>query len=315
MSVISFLIGAINSVFYNWSGNLSQIIHLICCFLLFLPLSASLILPLYALNLLLKDLIHFYFTGHNPGYPSRLFNPRFGLTGIAFSPDESENIKKDIIEYEYSSDLINFVLPFDEKEASYFDKVKENTKDLIIPDSRTRQTLKEQYNLDYTDFAKSKQDIDKLVDIDRFNTALGLAGFLDRPLFQEVAKIETSLVRHTLCLRRLVLRYMKALLMFIITMLISFLTVSIIQNLSIYGVYIFAIGYLVWAFSTPKLIRKPVDCIWELSNHNIPNDVGRDEQLVMFENKVKDYCNIVILILILVLTLKIISDILSYNNR
>lgn len=172
---------------------------------LFVPFLLSLSIPIYALYLLLKDTIHFYFTGHNPGFPDRLFNPRFALSGIAFSTDESEIVKHDIYRKQYSSNLINFILPFDEEEAGYFDEVKKQTDSLITPESRHDQLLASFHLFDYPNVKPHQQDID------RFNTALGLAGVLDRPLLDEVAKMETSLARHALCLRRLVLRYIKAL--------------------------------------------------------------------------------------------------------
>src|SRR6185369_9618197 len=50
------------------------------------PFVLSLCLPAGALLLLLKDIVRFYFVGHPPSFPEELFNPRFILTEIAFSP-------------------------------------------------------------------------------------------------------------------------------------------------------------------------------------------------------------------------------------
>ena len=67
-------------------------------------------------------------------------------------------------------------------------------------------------------------------EVERFNAAFGLARILDRPLVYEVAKTEVSLARHTLYLRRLVLRYLRTLLAFIWTTLVIFIMVPFLQD-------------------------------------------------------------------------------------
>ena len=77
---------------------------------LFIPFSFSIGLPLYALYWLLRDLTLFYFVSHSPGYPTDLVNPRFALSGVAFSPDESTKVRREVTLRQYSSDLIRFTL-------------------------------------------------------------------------------------------------------------------------------------------------------------------------------------------------------------
>ena len=103
-------------------------------------------------------------------------------------------------------------------------------------------------------------------EIDRFNAALGLTGFIERPLYQEVAKTEVSLVRHALKLRRLVLRYVQALMILIWTSFITFLMLPFLQDpLGRFPMpVVFGIAYLLWAALAPLIVQLPL--IW-LASH------------------------------------------------
>ena len=115
----------------------------------------------------------------------------------------------------------------------------------------------------------------------RFNAALGLAGVKDRDLVAEVAKSEASLVRHSIGLRRLVLRYVKALLMFIVTALVTFLLAGLVKDFQHWSHLVMAVGYLVWAVVTPLAVRLPVRrWIYEKSDSRSENVVRHDSQLV-----------------------------------
>jgi hypothetical protein len=259
----------------------------------------TMVLPIYSLSLLLRDLVHFYFVGHSPGFPGRLFNPRFVLSGIAFSPDESESTKKEIEIQQYSSSLRHFVLPFGEDQATYFSNVIESTDGEIIPPGRRVQDLKDKKIIEeisgkdsYHLATEPKEEITR-ADIARFNAAMGLAGVIDRPLGIEVAKMETSLIRHAIGLRRLVLRYIKALLMFILTMLISYLLVAITTNKVFPTQIVLAILYLIWSVLAFQIVKLPIRWIYEHSgdpNSGKEREVKRDPQLVMFEKQVRNFC-------------------------
>lgn len=241
------------------------------------PFVVSMYIPLRALYLLLKDLVDFYFVGQSPGYPSRLFNPRFILSGIAFSPDESKAAKNEIIRHEYEN-LTHFVLPFDEDHASYFNKVKAQAGDDIIPSTRTRDLLR--------DILPPKALDTDATTVERFSVAFGLAGVVDRDLVDEVAKTETSLVRHALSLRRLVLRYAKALLAVIWTTLASFAIVSLSKAFSSPAPLI-AILYALWAISMPQVVKLPIRWIFETADQNSGTRVtAKDIHLVSFEREI-----------------------------
>ncbi len=48
------------------------------------PFVLSAMIPIYALYLVLKDIVHFYYTIYTPGYPATLLTPSFALSGITF---------------------------------------------------------------------------------------------------------------------------------------------------------------------------------------------------------------------------------------
>lgn len=244
------------------------------------PFVLSVGVPVVALVQLLRDIVRFYFTGHAPGFPETYFNPRFALTGIAFSPDESESIKSKVMIHQYGSDLINFIVPFDEVQAHYYDQVIDYPERNIVPRTRKLPLLvrggilhvasdKELRDLNDEDALMVSRETQgttiiqderqrSVKDVDRFNAALGLAGFVERPLHQEVAKTEVSLVRHALNLRRLVLRYFQALLIFLWTIFLSFGMLPFLNDTRIPNLLVFTIGYFLWALITPIVVELPV---------------------------------------------------------
>jgi hypothetical protein len=273
------------------SGSLAQTI------LLFIPFSFSIGLPLYALYCLLRDLTFFYFVDHSPGFPTDLFNPRFVLSGLAFSPDESPKVRRQVTLYEYSSDLIHFILPFGAAQAEYCDKVIASTREQIIPPERTTEALERQGIIQrqpgsnhlfvMTDPPEKQSPGDVL----RFNAALGLAGVKERDLVAEVATSEALLVRHSIGLRRLVLRYVKALLLFIVTALVTFLLIGLVKDFPHWSHVVMAVGYMVWAVVTPLAVRLPIRrWLYKTSDPRSENVVGHDGQLVAFENIVLVAC-------------------------
>jgi hypothetical protein len=137
-----------------------------------------------------------------------------------------------------------------------------------------------------------------LAELDRFNAALGLAGLVERPLYQEVAKQEVSLVRHSLKLRQMVLRYFQALLVLLWTALLSFSLLPFLQDEQqrFSSSVVFAVGYLIWSLLTPIVVQLPIT--WLLS-HTKPEarreNLRRLEQtdaLKQFESWTRRLCYI-----------------------
>lgn len=251
------------------------------------PVLLSVAIPVYALYLVFKDVVHFYFTIYTPGYSADLFTPSFALSGVTFSPDESLRAKRRILEYEYQhSTSINFAIPFsDARRKAYFDALIQATDGAIIPPSRQYADLLEQGVLpDHLPRETAEQ----------FNAAFGLARGLDRALVEEVAITEMSLVRHTGYLRRLVIRYMKTLLIFIWTTGITFVMLPFAQDERLPTFGVVAFSYLIWALLAVWFIRAPVQWIFR-HRRGIPDARHIDAQLTLLESQVKPLVRLAIL--------------------
>ncbi|MBC8100778.1 MAG: hypothetical protein H7Y11_15165 [Armatimonadetes bacterium] len=249
--------------------------------LLLYPLLLSLGIPLYGVYLLLKDMVHFYFTIYMPGFSETLMNPTFSLNAVAFSPDESPTVKAEVLRYQYKTSNMNFMLAFSQgKRHEYFDNLIDATQGDILPYTRRLEHLKQEGWLpdDYEER-----------EVNRFNAAFGIARSLDRALVQEVALTEMALVRSVIYLRRLVLRYIKTMVMFLWTMTIAFLMVPFLQVEGAPTFVVLAAGYLVWSMGVMPLIRRPFRWIFRHRLGDIrPEHV--DVQLVQMQHHLAPWC-------------------------
>lgn len=263
------------------------LIHGLLYVTLIYPFVLSLAIPLYALYLLLKDVVHFYFTIYSPGFPSDLMTPTFALSGVGFSPDESPEAKRRILAYQYQhSSAINFAIPFSpERRKAYFDEIIKGTERRILPETRTYEAV--------AGTGALTEDIDPAT-VERFGAAFGLARTLDRQLVEEVATSEISLVRHILYLRRMMLRYMKTLVMFIWTTLVTFIMLPFLQEERVPRFVIMAVGYLLWAILVMPVMRMPLNWIYR-HLRGIPDDCQIDKQLIILEEQVKPYIRVAVL--------------------
>jgi hypothetical protein len=245
------------------------------------PFALSLGIPIYALSLLLKDIVHFYFTIYTPGFATNVFTPSFALSGVTFSPDESPRVKKAVFEYQYKASSVNFAIPFSaEKREQYFDETIDHTDGEIIPRSR-RPDILAQYGI-------APQNEEHQRRIAHLNTALGLARTTDRRLVEEVATQEISMARHILYLRRLVMRYMKTLLMFIWTTVVSFVMLPFLQDERLPTFMIFAVGYLVWSAGVMPIMHAPLGWIYRHKKGEW-DKTHIDRQLMLMERRVRPY--------------------------
>lgn len=244
-------------------------------------------LPIAALYLLVRDIVHFYFSAHHYGFlHEEWFHPRFILPGMAFSPDEGPAVKTAVFERERERGLLHYLLPFDRQSREYYDGIIAATKKTIIPS--TRRKAIEDYARSIQGQPPEKVDV-SVESVERLHAAFGLAGVVDHDLTEEVAKMEMALVRHALGLRRLVIRYFKALIMFTWTTVVSIGMVIFLPKMphQIWGTIIFACGYMLWCALMPFLVRLPVRWIYMHGDrHTNEEDVQRDAQLVSFENTV-----------------------------
>lgn len=283
-------------------GTVGVVVMYLC---LLYPFLLSLSLPAGALLLLLQDIIRFYFVGHPPSFPEEFFNPRFALTGVAFSPDESPEVKARVMRHEYGTDLITFVISRADAHSRYYSNIIDKPKRLIVPATRKLPRLlrsgllklnveKPLEQVEDDDLVRvqgtyhngSDSDnvrpfAERTVDeIDRFNAALGLTGFIERPLYEEVAKTEVSIVRNGLKLRRLVLRYFQALLILLWTSFVTFMMLPFLQNQTHHFPMplVFAAAYLLWAVLAPWVVQLPL--LWVASH---PHEHVRRKSLQRFQ--------------------------------
>lgn len=293
--LLTSLPGAIQVV--EWSQSVNFVTYLI----LFPPFAISLFIPLYAFYFLIKDIVQFYFLGHSPGFPDDPFVPRFSLAAIAFSRDESEKVKQEVMRLQYGREFINLIVPLKREEAGYFDSVYKHTDGLVIPPTRKPEVLRSLNVFSSANQQPNEQDINRL------NTALGLAGLIDSRLIEEVARMELSLTRNAIHLRRLVLRYTKALMLVIWTTLVSFVIAASIDNLP--PLSLLSSSYIVWSVVTPLVVKRPIKWIWRLSDqHTSESDVNIDGHLVGFERIVVNLSKIVLMLSLFALVLAIIIE-------
>lgn len=267
-------------------------------FLLILyPLGLSLAIPLYGVYLLVKDIVHFYFTIYMPGFSDKLLNPTFAITGLTLPVDEAPNIKHDVMRYQYTAHNADYMLPFNEERRElYFDKLIENTNGDIIPPSRRFERLKMLDDL--------PPNFDPL-EVQRINAAFGIARSLDRTLVEEVAVAEMALVRHVMYLRRLVLRYVKTLLMFIWTTGVSFLMLPFLRDGRFPVFIVLAVGYLIWSLAVMSIMHFPLRWIYRHHGNLPKNQI--DTQLSMFEDGIEKFSYMAILAAVIALILAVFA--------
>lgn len=245
------------------------------------PFLLSLFIPLYGVYLLLKDIVQFYFTIYLPGLSEEILTPTFSLSGVAFSPDESEAVKLDVMRFQYQPQHMNFLLPFsDKRRGLYFDTIIRETDGGILPPSRDEEQLARLGVL------PPNYDAGQ---VKRFNAALGMARSIERPLIEEVALNEMQLARSGLYLRRLVLRYIKTLLMFIWTMVIAFIMLPFLQKEAASPFIVLSLGYLVWALAVMPIMHQPLRWIYRHREAD-PEPRHVDPQLMLLENNVHRLC-------------------------
>lgn len=253
-----------------------------------LPYLLSLVIPLYALWLLFRDLCVFYFTSNIPSALSgdsqqEAFHPRFSLTAIPFSDVKEQRLKKEIRRIQFATKLRFFLLPYSQDAKDWLNKVSESAegKKVELPDDEW--------------LPKPQGD-----DHNALRVAFGIAGAYNRNLIEECAKSELSLIRHNLHLRRLVMRYMKALLILIWTALITIVIVAVLEattkDKDIHTkLLIISACNAVWASLTPWIVRAPVRWIYDEFDQNT-SDSTRDPQVVHFEQRVVAICFVAFLL-------------------
>ncbi len=255
---------------------------------LFLLLLITVAVPALAMFFLLRDLVDFYFVGQPtneaPNGGGSSFNLRFVLSALAMPTTSSDSAvpdaaKSTVIE-EQRQDLatLEFVIPSLLDSPEHYQRMLDESARTIIPPQR-RDACRNDARLS------------------RLYAAFGMAGLGDHTLVNEVARTEAALARHVLSLRRLVLRYLKALLVLLWTIgvfLVSSKWVSVAPH--VVGAaephdprvtLALAAGFFIWSAVTPLVVRFPVRWIHGKASGTLGHDgIFRDRDLVSFELKV-----------------------------
>lgn len=238
-------------------------------------IAIGLFLPLLSLFFLIRDIVLFYFQGSMPGFDDQNFLPRFSMTSLAVPKEVGSEVKNAIKIEQYSKALIQFIVPQRQLKTHYFDALLKVQQGSIIPPGRDMDASMPEY-------AKLQSSTGKN-DINRLLVAFGLTGFVDRTLIEEAAKMEVSLVRHSLGLRRLVFRYVKALLISITTVIYTAFIAAFngyIWNSLHFIVYI---AFAIWGASVIIIVRWPINWVHKHSGSPHLEPQIRDPSLVSFE--------------------------------
>jgi hypothetical protein len=266
--------------------------------LLCYPFFLSLAIPLYSLYLMLKDIVHFYFSLYTPGLPHTLLNPSFSLTGLAFPEDESQRVRRAVNRFQYDEENSAYMLPFSEKRRGlYFDLLIEDTHGEIIPSERHVDRLAKTASLPEGYDPKHTA---------RVSAAFGLARSIGRTLAEEVAVTEMLLARNNMYLRRLLLRYVKTLLMFIWTTLLSFLMLPFLSDSRFPTLLVLAISYVIWSVGVMPIVRTPFNWIFK---HRYSREETKhiDQQLTLLERNIAPFSHLAIVGSIVALVMSVVA--------
>lgn len=204
---------------------------------LFVMASVALVMfsILVVLWLLLVELTRFYFhANHFADDEGTTFTPRFALAGSRLPVDELSALGRSGLHEQRIAD--------------------QNLEQLFAPNSRTR----EQIDRKVSAYPGLPAPVD---DASRAEALLLLAGVRDRSLLGDVAKTEYALSRHVLRIQVIVLRYIKALLTVILSLLLAFALTASADGASEFGngaLEVAVILLLVWASSVLFSVSSPI---------------------------------------------------------
>ncbi len=212
-------------------------------YLLAAATATVLALPLIAFVLLLRDITGFYFHGQHFDTPNgQIFTPRFTLTGLRLPADELSDL---------SHEQLNAA------------RATPDAVELLVPgkdDARTR--IDRQLDA-YGGLGRNEHG----GDAGRAEALFSLVATRERHLAAEVAKVEHGLARHLLRVQVIVLRYVKALLLFLVTTLAVFAANATVEHDPTIGAPTtiwLAIIYLAWATAVVTAAGDPVRTIERL---------------------------------------------------
>ncbi|HQV59056.1 MAG TPA: DUF1775 domain-containing protein, partial [Ilumatobacteraceae bacterium] len=207
--------------------------------------TVMLLLPCVALWLLIRDLTRFYFHANHFGPAGRqTFTTRFTLTALRLPVDElGAEAKAALDQARDQPSIVRLLVPANEDARRAID--------------RQLAVYGHPHGPDETD-------------VDRAHHLFEFADSSSRPLLEEVAKLEHGMVRHTLRLQIVVLRYVKALLTLLITAVAIYSADAVVANVApgrgigIHDSTTLAAIVLIWAPIVMLAVTAPIRWIEHL---------------------------------------------------
>jgi len=217
--------------------------------------------------LLLIELTRFYFfSNHLQSERGATFTPRFTLTSLRLPRDE---------------------LSIEGRSALLVERADPRTVDLLVPDNdRARRRIDDQ--------VAAYEGLDRhrtRSDLDRAEALLVLAGARDRDLLNEVVKVEYGMARHVLRVQVVVLRYIKALLVVLVSLLLMFVLAAIAGRAPELGPTaqrLLAAALAIWAPAALVLASSPVRWLGTLLRREgaVSSGIRYDRELTRLERVV-----------------------------
>jgi hypothetical protein len=265
-----------------------------------LPFLCVLGIPIYALYLLIQELVVLYFIPYSRS--EGFYLPRFALSALAMPLDDPRGdpreigkddepavsrIKSQIIRQIYASDVWNAV-PADQNHPEWGNLARVGRRFPGIVN-----TLKQRRDARFRTGGDVDSNISWIYDV-----RAGKAGLTDRTLIDDAARLETTLVRVNARLRVMAIRYFKSLLVLIWTLiLLSILTavlryfeletetgdqISLAKLKHVSEIVCLAIA-IMWACLTPIVVNSPLRWIRKTGDRNLRFARHRDVDLSRFE--------------------------------
>lgn len=166
----------------------------------------TLVLALLAIWLLLYEITRFYFhANHVTSDRGATFTPRFTLTSLHLPADElGAGATQALAARRSDPDYIELLVP-------------------------SNDTVRRQIDAKIAAYA-GLESTDSPSDASRAAALLQLAGVRDRTLVDEVVKVEYGMARHVVRVQTIVLRYIKALLVVLATVVSTFVMAGVIES-------------------------------------------------------------------------------------
>jgi hypothetical protein len=227
--------------------------------------------------LLLIELTRFYFfSNHLQSDRGATFTPRFTLTSLRFPRDELSQVGQRALQEERGDP---------------------RTVDLLVPDNdRARRRIDDQIAA-YEGLGRSRggsAGSGAVTDLDRAGALLVLAGARDRDLLNEVVKVEYGMARHVLRVQVVVLRYIKALLVVLVSLLLMFALASIVNRspgLDPNTLRLLAVALALWAPAVLVLASSPVRWLGSLLRQEgaVSSGIRYDRELTRLERVIAGF--------------------------